>query len=53
MDWNKFLYNENEKPLDKIVEGYSRTSVFRKVAFVGDSLSSGEFETVDPDGNKG
>ena len=53
MDWNKYFYNENEKPLDKLVEGYSRTSVFRKVAFVGDSLSSGEFETLDPEGNRG
>ena len=50
MDWNKFLYNEDEKPLDRIVDGYSRTSVFRKVAFVGDSLSSGEFETRDAEG---
>lgn len=50
MDWNKFLYNEDEKPLDRIVDGYSRSSVFRKVAFVGDSLSSGEFETRDAEG---
>ena len=45
MDWNKELYKENEKPLDKLVDGYSHTSVFRKIAFIGDSLSSGEFET--------
>jgi len=50
MDWNKYLYDENEKPLDRLVEGYSNTSVFRKVAFVGDSLSSGEFETRDAEG---
>ena len=53
MDWDKFLYDETEKPLDRLVEGYSRTSVFRKVAFVGDSLSSGEFETRDAEGNPG
>ncbi len=53
MDWNKYLYDENEKPLDRLVDGYSHTSVFRKVAFVGDSLSSGEFETLDPEGNRG
>ncbi len=35
----------NEKPLDRLVEGYSNTAMFRKIAFVGDSLSSGEFET--------
>lgn len=53
MDWNKELYNENEKPLDKLVEGYSNTSVFRTIAFIGDSLSSGEFETREEDGTPG
>ncbi len=50
MDWNNYLYPANEKPLDRLVEGYSRTSVFRTVAFIGDSLSSGEFETRDKEG---
>ena len=45
MNWNEKLYNENEKPLDTLVSGYSHTSVFRKIAFIGDSLSSGEFES--------
>ena len=45
MDWKKELFDENEKPLDRLVDGYSHTSVFRTIAFVGDSLSSGEFET--------
>jgi hypothetical protein len=45
MDWNKFLYNEGEQPLENLVDSYSHTSVFRRIAFVGDSLSSGEFET--------
>lgn len=52
MDWEKELYDINEKPLDRLVDGYSNTAVFRKIAFIGDSLSSGEFETVDKDGNK-
>lgn len=52
MDWSKELYPENEKPLDRLVDGYSNTSVFRKIAFIGDSLSSGEFETVDAEGKK-
>lgn len=52
MDWEKELYDTSEKPLDRLVDGYSNTSVFRKIAFIGDSLSSGEFETVDKDGNK-
>ena len=53
MDWQKELYNNDEKPLDKLVEGYSHTAVFRSIAFVGDSLSSGEFETRDKDGKPG
>ena len=50
MDWNQYLYRENEKPLDQLVGAYSRTSIFRSIAFVGDSLSSGEFQIPD---NKG
>ncbi len=50
MDWEKELYNEGEKPLDNLVTGYSHTSIFRKIAFIGDSLSAGEFETRDSEG---
>ncbi len=50
MDWEKELYNDGEKPLDRLVTGYSNTSIFRKIAFVGDSLSAGEFETRDDEG---
>ena len=39
-----------EKPLENLVGGYSNTAIFRKIAFIGDSLSSGEFETVDEKG---
>ena len=53
MNWEKELYNEDERPLDRLVDGYSNTAIFRTMAFVGDSLSSGEFETLDPDGNRG
>lgn len=53
MNWEEKLYNQKEKPLDNLVSGYSHTSVFRKIAFIGDSLSSGEFETCDSEGNKG
>lgn len=41
-----------EKPLEKLVGGYSYTSIFRSIAFIGDSLSSGEFEAVDAEGNR-
>ena len=54
MDWNRELYaSPDEKPLERLVEGYSLTSIFRTVGFVGDSLSSGEFETRDGEGNPG
>lgn len=43
----------NEKPLETLVGGYSNTAIFRTIAFIGDSLSSGEFETVDDNGNRG
>lgn len=45
------MYINNEKPLEKFLGGYSYTAIFRTIAFVGDSLSSGEFQIVNPDGN--
>lgn len=45
MDWKKELFPKDEKPLDRLVDGYSCTSIFRTIGFIGDSLSSGEFET--------
>jgi len=53
MNWENYLYPQNEKPLDTLVEGYSNTSIFRTMAFVGDSMSSGEFETCDENGQHG
>ncbi len=52
MDWEKELYNKDEQPLDRLVDGYSRTSIFRTIGFIGDSLSSGEFETLDKEGKR-
>lgn len=51
MDWDKLLFNDAEKPLDTFADGYSHTSAFRNMAFIGDSLSSGEFESRDKGGN--
>lgn len=53
MKLNEYYTNIDEKPLDDIVEGYSNTSIFRSMAFIGDSLSSGEFESRNKDGNPG
>ena len=52
MNWENYLYPENEKPLDRLVDGYSHTSVFRTIGFIGDSLASGEFERYESDGNR-
>ncbi|MBQ8892882.1 MAG: SGNH/GDSL hydrolase family protein [Clostridia bacterium] len=46
------LFAPNEKPLDRIIDGGGFASIFRTVACVGDSLSSGEFESIDAEGNK-
>ena len=42
----------DEKPLENMVTDGGYASIFRTVAFVGDSLSSGEFETFDPEKNE-
>lgn len=44
--------NENENPLDRIVSNGGMCAIFRTVACIGDSLSSGEFEAMDAEGNK-
>lgn len=44
---------ENEKPLDRIVTDGGFCAIFRKIACIGDSLSSGEFETKRADGTHG
>lgn len=45
MDIKKYMAVENEKPLDNIVTNGGFCGIFRKIACVGDSLSSGEFES--------
>ncbi len=53
MDITKYYLGENEKPLDVIKPDGGFFGIFRTVAVVGDSLSSGEFESTDENGNKG
>ena len=52
MNIEEFMANQNEKPLDRIVSDGGFTSIFRTIACIGDSLSSGEFESR-KDGNAG
>lgn len=42
----------DEKPLDNLVEDGGFAKIFRRIAYVGDSLSSGEFEAVDATGKR-
>lgn len=53
MDINGLLsVKEGEKPLDKIIFDGGFCGIFRTIACIGDSLSSGEFESLDSDGNR-
>ena len=52
MDLNKFLHPEGEQPLDRLITDGGFCGILRKIACVGDSLSSGEHESQ-MDGEKG
>ncbi|MBE6688605.1 MAG: SGNH/GDSL hydrolase family protein [Ruminococcaceae bacterium] len=52
MDMSQFLPVSGEKPLDRIVTDGGYCGIFRTIACVGDSLSSGEFESTREDGTK-
>ena len=53
MNINDILAPEkNEKPLDNFVTDGGFCSIFRTICCVGDSLSSGEFEGTNDEGNK-
>jgi len=47
MNINDYLLKENEKPLDRIIDDGGFCAIFRTIACVGDSLSSGEFQSLD------
>ena len=46
-----FEIGNDEKPLDIIKETCGFASIFKEIGVIGDSLSSGEFESTDKDGN--
>lgn len=49
---NHLIPDEAEKPLDTLCADGGMSGIFRTVACVGDSLSSGEFEAVNEAGEK-
>lgn len=53
MDITKYYALPDEKPLDVIKPDGGFFGIFRKVAVIGDSLSSGEMESLKPNGDKG
>lgn len=53
MDMTRYIKNEGEKPLDRVITGGGYCCVFRTLACVGDSLASGELESLDEQGKKG
>lgn len=53
MDINQYYLRDGEKPLDVLRPDGGFFSIFRTVACVGDSLSSGEMESLDEAGNVG
>ncbi len=52
MEW-KDMFDENEKPLDKLIDGGGFCGIFRTIGCVGDSLTSGEFDIKYEDGRGG
>lgn len=50
LDMKKF-YGEGEEPLDRLVPDGGFTGIFRKIGCIGDSLSSGEFQLKNAEGN--
>lgn len=53
MNYKDLFNNINEKPLDRIVLDGGFASIFRTIGCIGDSLSSGEFESLSNTNEKG
>lgn len=55
MDFSQYFdfENQTEKPLDRLSPDGGYTAILRTIGCVGDSLSSGEFESTLADGGKG
>lgn len=51
LDFTALFGRPDEKPLESVPSDGGFCGIFRTIACVGDSLSSGEFETVDAEGH--
>ncbi len=47
------LDSTDTNPLENVAPNGGFTAIFRRIGVVGDSLASGEFESIDDNGNKG
>ena len=47
MDIRQYMKKEGERPLDSIVTNGGFCGIFRRIACIGDSLSSGEFQSYE------
>lgn len=45
LDFKRFMFDLDEKPLDRICDDGGFISIFRKICCIGDSLASGELES--------
>ena len=52
MDVRDYFVLDGEKPLDRMPVDGGFTGIFRTIGCIGDSLSSGEFESTDESGTK-
>ena len=50
MNIEEYIKKDKEKPLEKIVSDGGFTAIFRNICCIGDSLLSGEFETIEENG---
>ena len=50
MNQQIFNYKTDEKPLENIKENCGFAAIFKDIGVIGDSLSSGEFEATDENG---
>lgn len=50
MNQKKFEIKEDKNPLDNILENCGFAGIFKEIGVIGDSLSSGEFEATDENG---
>ena len=53
MDIRSYMAIPGEKPLERLLPDGGLCGIFRTMGCIGDSLSSGEFESLDDNNKKG